>query len=174
MISPEDPSEVGHIPWPEAFAAAAQDGLVRVPVKGHSMLPALAPGDVALVAPGAPATPGQVVVYQSGSTLILHRFLTLRPRGKALVKGDNAPVWELVPLRDILGPVVARERHGRRVTLRLGPQRFLAACGLVEVLVRWAVRRTRTQPPDRPSPLVQAAEAPWRLVQRLLSALACR
>jgi hypothetical protein len=64
--------------------------VVRITVRGRSMLPSLHDGDEIEVVLGAPVAAGDVVLFMDGTAPILHRVLSVR-RGRVLTQGDGAP-----------------------------------------------------------------------------------
>ena len=109
--------------------------VVRIRVRGHSMLPALADGDELEVELGAPAAPGDVVLFMEGTLPVLHRVLSIRD-GRVLTQGDGAPRPDaLFDATRILGvarvtslPALAIRRRlleRMRATFRPLAQRFL-------------------------------------------------
>jgi signal peptidase len=92
----------------------AAGGQARLRVQGGSMLPLIRPGDTVCIAPCQPqqVRPGEIIVFQRGSTLIMHRLLacsahSLQTRGDSC-RLDDAPIHP----SDVLGRVVAIERDG--------------------------------------------------------------
>ncbi len=100
----------------EAFAH------VRLTVTGDCMRPALAPGDVVLVA-GRGARPprrGEIVLCRLPAGLRLHRLVwtpsALRAGGKWRTKADGSASWDPpIAATDVLGTVIAAERGGAPV-----------------------------------------------------------
>ena len=94
-----------------------------VPVRGHSMLPALREGDVAVVAPflGLPRL-GQIVLARGAANLLLvHRLVDVEMRlGRRVyrLQGDAERAPDAGVLReDLLGRVIAVVRDGRRLSV---------------------------------------------------------
>jgi signal peptidase I len=77
-----------------------------VRVAGGSMLPTLAPGDVALVALGRPPIPGDIALIRvPGHEQVLHRVVEAVDGGAVRTRGDANPVadFELVPAAHVAG-----------------------------------------------------------------------
>lgn len=93
--------------------------LRRVLIGGGSMAPTLEVGDVALVREGARARVGDVVVIASRGAPICHRVVLLVPwrRGVRLVHLGDAPGAAPGVGGEVIGRVVAVERHGRAVPI---------------------------------------------------------
>lgn len=79
------------------------------------MTPALRDGDTVEIAPvsGTAIRVGDVICYGTSRALILHRVLRCARDG-FVAKGDAQTSFDLVPMPDVLGRVVARARGGRR------------------------------------------------------------
>lgn len=106
--------------------------VVRIPVRGRSMLPSLRDGDVIEVDLDRTPRAGEVALYMDGSTAILHRVLQVSPDA-VLLQGDacrrpDAPVASArilgtarVPRRALLAgtrSVLERLRGLARAVLR--------------------------------------------------------
>ena len=112
---------------------------------GGSMAPFLRSGDIVNICPGESCRAGDVVLWQAGDALILHRVVA-KQNGRIITKGDalghlDAPVTR----EQILGRAVARERQGRVRRLDHQGARFLGLAfsftvallpGLISLLVR--------------------------------------
>jgi signal peptidase I len=103
----------------------------RFSVKGFSMSPFIRDGDVVTVSPlGSSALGlGDVVVFLSvrGGGPVIHRIVG-KCDGSYLLKGDNLPELDgMVTPANILGYIKAVERKGKKISLGLGPERFLIA-----------------------------------------------
>jgi len=88
---------------------------LRIKARGGSMVPFLWDGDVAVVTPTAASEVdvGDVVCYEMPpGRLYLHRVIA-RDRDRVVAKGDALPFTEVVERAQLLGTVVAIERHGR-------------------------------------------------------------
>ena len=104
----------------------------RFRAPGFSMFPFVRDGDVVTLSrlPGDSPALGQVVAFVHPETgkLTLHRVIGKRG-DSCLIKGDNSPDADgLVPKASVLGYVTNVGRHGKKVFLGLGPERFLIAC----------------------------------------------
>jgi hypothetical protein len=109
-------------PIPDALWLARETGLpARMAVRGDSMFPLLRQGDVAVCAPMEPcqARVGEVLVVRLGDTHVLHRCTRILPEGPRpmiVTRGDfSAGPDPAVPLENVLGRLVACERHGKPV-----------------------------------------------------------
>ena len=107
----------------EVARALAARSRVRLRAFGTSMIPWIRPGDLLLIepAPFAQICAGDVILYQRGDRLFIHRVLRrarFDARPHLVTKGDSVPHPD-APVSDseFLGRVVSIER-GRR-TLRL-------------------------------------------------------
>lgn len=91
-------------------------GHVALSVAGGSMSPAMEPGDIAIVALGERASVRDIVLYNHGGGLVLHRVVGVA-RGGLVTRGDANPVNDLEPVPDrrVLGRVVAVVPSGRLV-----------------------------------------------------------
>ena len=88
---------------------------LRIKARGGSMLPFIWDGDVALVTPTAPASIaiGDIVCYETTpGRLFLHRIVR-RDGDRFVTKGDALSSTEVIERTQLLGKVVAFERHGR-------------------------------------------------------------
>ncbi len=95
-------------------------GQARLPATGSSMFPCMQPGDMLEIRrPANPIQTGDVVVFLRHARLIVHRVVVRR--GDLLItRGDRLRYRdEPVATAEILGCVVAIERHGRRIDPRL-------------------------------------------------------
>lgn len=101
--------------------------------RGASMIPFLLDGDVVTVSPagGGEVGVGDIVCFAPPwAPLCLHRVIR---RGAALVvKGDAVAFSDLVAPEEVMGKVVAVERHGR--TRRLDTAAARATSRLVAAL----------------------------------------
>ena len=113
---------------------------LRIKARGGSMVPFLRDGDVALVTPtaGSEVGVGDVVCYEMPpGRLYLHRVIA-RDRDRVVAKGDALPFTEVVERVQLLGTVVAIERHGRvrRLDTRTAQWRNRAIASLSPALPR--------------------------------------
>jgi hypothetical protein len=102
-----------------AVQSLRRGNALRLLARGGSMLPFLRDGDVLTVraASGAEARIGDVICYEPpAGGLCLHRVVARRERD-LVTRGDALAYVDVVPDAAVLGVVVARERHGRRVAL---------------------------------------------------------
>ncbi|GIG85365.1 S24/S26 family peptidase [Plantactinospora endophytica] len=106
-------------------AALAAGRLARLPVTGSGMLPALADGTV-VVEPVEfdQICSGEVVAYQRGERIVVHRVVARRP-DHLLTAGDNLPLYDPpVPRTAVLGrvpQVAVRAPGGLRAPAVGGP-----------------------------------------------------
>jgi len=129
---PKFPDHYSTIPiFPELLDAVLAKGSdCRFQAQGHSMAPFIKDGDVVTISP-LPSSPGigQVVASLHPETrrLAIHRVVG-KKADAYLIKGDNASEADgLVRRENILGSVKRVERKGRKVSLCLGPERFIIA-----------------------------------------------
>lgn len=99
-------------------------GRLRIKARGGSMVPFFRDGDVALVSPatGRDVDVGDVICYEAPpGRLCLHRVIA-RHRERLVAKGDALAFTEVIDRAQLLGRVVAVERHGqiRRLDTRAG------------------------------------------------------
>lgn len=84
---------------------------LRVAVRGHSMVPTLAPGEYLVVRRGVPPRPGRVVVVRRPERLVVKRVTRLTDDGRVWVQGDNehatddSRTFGAVDPGDVLGEV---------------------------------------------------------------------
>jgi hypothetical protein len=107
---------------------------LRIKARGGSMTPFLWDGDVALVTPteGKEVGVGDVICYETPpGKLFLHRVIA-RDRDRFVAKGDALAFTEVIDRAQLLGKVVAVERHGkvRRFDTRTGRWRNRAIASL--------------------------------------------
>ena len=93
-------------------------------VEGHSMIPALAPGEYVVVRRGVAPEPGCVVAVRRPEGLVVKRVTRLTGDGRVWVQGDNDAVTDdsrtygPVDAADVVGEVRWRYfplRHAGRV-----------------------------------------------------------
>ena len=89
------------------FSASSTHSAVTV--MGGSMNPALRHGDVAVVARYAKPNRGDIVLFRSGHSQVLHRVERVMPGGRVVTRGDANPVHDFAPALpdDVKGVVVA-------------------------------------------------------------------
>ncbi len=115
-------------------------GRLRIKARGGSMTPFLWDGDVALVTPtaGREVGVGDVICYEAPSgRLFLHRVIA-RDRDRFVAKGDALASTDVVERAQLLGKVVAVERHGRvrRLDTRAARWRNRAIASISPLLPR--------------------------------------
>jgi signal peptidase I len=109
----------------------SQGAECRFQAKGHSMSPFIKDGDVVTISPVLRSSPGigDVVafIYEETGKLLIHRVVGKNGESY-LTRGDNTLQGDgLIYIANILGYVRKVERKGKRVSLGLGPERFLIA-----------------------------------------------
>ena len=90
-----------------------RDGKVMTHVVGNSMMPLLLDRESIVVVEDAERVPprrGDVVLYKTGETYILHRVLRIEPE-KFVIRGDNTWTLEHVPKTALLGTMTGFCRH---------------------------------------------------------------
>ena len=86
---------------------------MRLRPLGGSMVPFLRAGDIVTVAPDRECRVGDIVLWQAGEALVLHRVV-IKKDGRIVSKGDALGRLDAPLTREqILGRAVARERGGR-------------------------------------------------------------
>lgn len=142
-MSQREPADLPplHTWLPLLHEALAQQGRFRWRVHGNSMLPTLPPDcEVEIVPLRGPAPLGSLIVFASGSSLVVHR-LVYRTQGFWVAQGDAR--WRPDPwLRpeQALGLVVAAYQGEKRCW----PRRLSRLAGwlwLVRAYLLWAMRR---------------------------------
>ena len=104
----------------------------RFCARGWSMAPFIRDEDVITIAPLQGKLPGigQVVAFirPGAGNLVVHRVIS-RCGAAVLVQGDEITIQPdgMIQLENLLGRVMCIERHGKKVWLGLGPERFLIA-----------------------------------------------
>ena len=114
------------------------------------MLPFLRDGDVALVVPSARTEigVGDVVCYEaSPGRLFVHRVID-RARDRFLAKGDALACVDVIDPPQLLGKVVAIERHGKvtRLDTRIGrwqSRAIVAVSALIPLVIALAIPARR-------------------------------
>jgi len=104
--------------------------LIQLRISGTAMCPTIEEGDIITIEPVDPTTirTHDIVFYASASgTAVVHRVVAVEKRGGCtyvLARADHAEVHDApIPLSQILGRVVAIERHrtGRLISLKPRP-----------------------------------------------------
>ena len=96
------------------------------------MAPFIRNGDIICISPIANNDPsiGEVVAFTQPETnkLIVHRIIG-KQSTSYIIQGDNAPECpdSAITRENILGRVTSIEREGKRLSLGLGPERYLIA-----------------------------------------------
>lgn len=101
-------------------------GCLKIKAKGGSMIPFLLDGDLVQVVPteGRNILVGDVICYEtSPGRLFLHRVMG-RDGERFVTKGDALAFSEVISPWQVLGKVVAVERHGRVRRLDSRPARW--------------------------------------------------
>lgn len=112
-------------------AVVSRGSLFTLQAKGFSMSPFIKDGDMVTLSPLNRAFPrmGDVVAYihPAIKRVFIHRVV--RKKGDSyIMKGDNSLEGDgPVLAAKILGLVTRVDRDGKRITLGLGPERFLIA-----------------------------------------------
>ena len=107
----------------------SQGAECRFQANGHSMSPFIKDGDIVTVSPVLHSSPGigDVVafIHKETGRLLIHRVVG--KDGKSyLTRGDNTLEGDgSVHEANILGRVIKVERKGKKVSLGVGPERFL-------------------------------------------------
>ena len=109
----------------------SQGAECRFQANGHSMSPFIKDGDIVIVSPILHVSPGigDVVafIYKETGRLLIHRVVGKNGESY-LTRGDNTLEGDgLIYSANILGYVTKVERNGKKVSLGLGPERFLIA-----------------------------------------------
>ena len=91
----------------------AKDGMVVTHVVGNSMMPLLRDRESIVVVEAVDRVPprrGDVVLYKTGGTYILHRVLRVKEE-EYLIRGDNTWTMEHVPKAALLATMTGFYRH---------------------------------------------------------------
>jgi len=83
--------------WPAAVLVTvvgfvATHGVVLV--TGGSMCPTLSPGDLIVYRRGIEPVCGDLLVFEAGTGLVVHRAIRVDPRGAWITKGDANEIWD--------------------------------------------------------------------------------
>jgi hypothetical protein len=91
----------------------AEGWSMRLRPLGGSMAPCLRAGDIVHICPGKSCQVGDIILWQQGDGLFLHRVVA-KKNACVITKGDSLGSQDK-PVRkeQILGRAVTRERHGR-------------------------------------------------------------
>jgi len=97
-----------------------RDGKVITHVVGYSMLPLLHDRESIVIVETVEKVPpkkGDVVLYKTGGTYILHRVMRILP-DKYLIRGDNTWMMEHVPKNALLATMTGfyRKAEGKLIT----------------------------------------------------------
>lgn len=101
----------------------------RFRAKGFSMSPFIKDADIVTISPLSRASPGLgdmvAFIHPGTKRLVIHRVVG-KSSESYMIRGDNmlqedGPVTKA----DIIGRVTRIERHGRKILLGLGPEKFL-------------------------------------------------
>ncbi|MDG4791480.1 hypothetical protein O7626_37260 [Micromonospora sp. WMMD1102] len=133
-------------------ATLAAGGLARVPVTGVGMLP-VSPDGTVLVEPVdfEQVCPGEVVAYQHGERIVVHRVVSRLPE-HLLTVGDDMPLYDPpVPRAALLGRVPQVAARPRRAPAVGGPPLPLPA-GVTVWLVGAAARAVPEADHQLPAP----------------------
>jgi hypothetical protein len=80
---------------------------------GGSMVPTLRQGDVVTIKPGQGCRIGDLILFERGAGLVLHRVVA-KLNGAIFTKGDALPYRDaMICPQDILGKAISRERRGK-------------------------------------------------------------
>ncbi len=111
----------------------ADGSVVRLQVRGYSMLPLLRDGDIAVIEQG-PYHPGDILAYVTGQQILIHRFVDRESRHEYLLRGDALRRNDL-PIEEaqILGRLVAIERAGSSIPADGPRARILRALSSVRI-----------------------------------------
>lgn len=136
--------------------SASQKGIpISFYAKGFSMSPFIKDSDIITVSPLNGTSPkiGDVVAFRCTSTdrLVVHRIIYKKGNSYNM-QGDSVPMPDdAVPIDNIIGLVTKLERNGEKISIGLGPERFLIALmnrtGVLPNILRpvWTVMRRFTK-----------------------------
>lgn len=118
-------------------AVLSQGQKFRFRVKGFSMMPFIRDGDVITAVPKRDHNyaVGDVIAFISSLSghLVVHRVIAKKKAGY-LIRGDGIADQcdGLIPFEHVLGQIICVERHGKRICMGFGPERFIIA-GLSQI-----------------------------------------
>jgi len=123
---------------------------LRIKARGGSMLPFLRDGDVASVMPATTREigVGDVICYETPpSRLFVHRVIE-RKQAWLVAKGDALAFADVIEPPQLLGKVVAIERHGKvtRLDTRIGrwqSRAIVAVSALIPLVIALAIPARR-------------------------------
>jgi signal peptidase I len=148
MVLPLDRSDV--VTCELAAEVLRTCGLLRLPVRGWSMLPTVWPGDTLMIEPveSDAVREGDIVLFSRNGRLVAHRMLSKSGSegdAKILTRGDALPHPDLIVSdRDLLGRVAFIIRNGKHIEPSRRPRfSHRAVAGLIrqsETAARAAVR----------------------------------
>jgi hypothetical protein len=102
---------------------------------GGSMAPFLCQGDTVAISPGRSCRIGDVVLWQSGEALVLHRMV-FRRNGRIITKGDSLLGCDApIAIEQIRGRAVSRQQGGRVQRLDHLGARFLGLAFSLTVML---------------------------------------
>ena len=138
--------------WPARFGGAASFVVVR----GHSMEPTYALGDLVYVRSADDYRPGEIVVYrvpdeQPGAGIfIVHRLRRIEPDGTFVFRGDNNPTDDVFrPTRhDIVGRAVVDLGGFPARAMSIAPLIGALAVAVAVGLLMWPDRDPDSAPGD--------------------------
>ena len=90
-----------------------KEGRIITHVVGYSMLPLLRNRESIVIVESVSHVPpkrGDVVLYKSGTTYLLHRILQIKP-DEYLIRGDNTRIIEHVPQNALLATMTGFYRY---------------------------------------------------------------
>lgn len=124
--------------WAVLFAPAALGGSAGyVVVVGQSMEPTLRSGDLVVTRSASEYAPGDVVAFESGSGLVIHRIVGGSAEEGFVMQGDNrstADIWRPTP-EEIVGRSWLRiPSGGRAMTMVRSPLLFAGVAGVFAFL----------------------------------------
>ncbi len=118
-----------------------KDGQVITHVVGSSMLPLLHNRESIVIVEAAnrmPPRKGDVVLYKTGETYILHRIMRILPE-EYLIRGDNTWVLEHVPKKALLATMTGFYRKAEGRLIKRNHPGYRLYCTLLPG-IRWGRR----------------------------------